>query len=49
MRNLGAAVGVEAISAYHHIDDRAALMDGVAETTPAVLPVVTEEQQSVDA
>jgi len=49
MRNLGAAVGVVAISAYHHIDDRAALLDGVAEATPAVLPVATEEQPSVDA
>lgn len=31
MRRLGAALGVEAMSLYHHVPDKAAILDGIAE------------------
>ncbi len=37
MRRLGAALGVEAMSLYHHVDGKAALLAGVADAVMAEL------------
>jgi AcrR family transcriptional regulator len=38
MRKLGAALGVEAMSLYHHVPNKAALLDGIHEAILAELP-----------
>jgi TetR/AcrR family tetracycline transcriptional repressor len=42
MRKLGAALGVEAMSPYHHVPNKAALLDGIYETVLAELPLPQE-------
>ena len=39
MRRLGAALGVEAMSIYHHVPGKAALLDGLVATVLARLPL----------
>jgi AcrR family transcriptional regulator len=39
MRRLGAALGVEAMSIYHHVPGKAALLDGLVATVLAQLPL----------
>ena len=34
MRNVGAELGVEAMSLYHHVANKAALLDGLADWVP---------------
>ena len=43
MRKLGEAVGVEAMSLYHHIPGKAALLDGMVDTVFAQIDVPLEE------
>jgi AcrR family transcriptional regulator len=49
MRRLGAALGVEAMSLYHHVDNKDALVDGVAELLMQRVPVTSPEQSWPDA
>jgi AcrR family transcriptional regulator len=39
MRRLGAALGVEAMSLYHHVPNKGALLDGLVETVLARVPL----------
>ncbi|MGE0788144.1 MAG: TetR/AcrR family transcriptional regulator C-terminal domain-containing protein [Sandaracinaceae bacterium] len=40
MRRLGEVLGVEAMSLYHHVPNKAAILDGIFETVLAELPPV---------
>jgi AcrR family transcriptional regulator len=49
MRRLGAALGVEAMSLYHHVHNKDALVDGIAELLMRRVPVTSPEQPWPDA
>lgn len=49
MRRLGAALGVEAMSLYHHVHNKDALVDGLAELLMRGVPVTSPEQSWPDA
>ncbi len=49
MRRLGAALGVEAMSLYHHVRNKDALVDGLAEQLMRRVPVASAEQAWPDA
>jgi AcrR family transcriptional regulator len=49
MRRLGAALGVEAMSLYHHVQNKDALVDGLAEQLMRRVPVASPEQSWPDA
>jgi len=44
MRRLGAALGVEAMSLYHHVHNKDALVDGLAELLIGQVPETSPEQ-----
>lgn len=49
MRRLGSALGVEAMSLYHHVQNKDALVDGLAELLMRRVPVASPDQRWPDA